>query len=71
MQVSGKEGKKMVRVVGSVVVLLHHKAQTVLGLSQGRIHSTESPNPTPSPLRETAGDRKRQQRYSSMTKKGD
>lgn len=32
-----------------------------LGLSQGRIHSTESPNPTPCPLRETAEDRKRQQ----------
>lgn len=40
-----------------------------LVLSQGRIHSTESPNPTPSPLRETVGNRKRQQERHSMTKR--
>lgn len=40
-----------------------------MGLSQGRIHSTESPNPTPGPLRETAGDRERQQERQSMTKR--
>lgn len=36
--------------------------QTVLGLSQGRIHSTDSTHPTPSALRQTAGGTQRDNR---------
>lgn len=38
-----------------------------MGLSQRRIHCTESPNSTLSPLRQTAGDRKGQREQRSMT----
>lgn len=42
-----------------------------LGVSQGRIHSTESPNPTPSPLRETAGGQKETAGATQHDKEGD